>query len=99
MAGEKPKLWCVHIKVNGQRVDDLNIMGPETEDEVMAMMHPQIIRLMLQGFRLEVEYMHTLDYDEPPMLEMIIIQSIIAFLQFKGALFYIYEQIKKGQES
>jgi hypothetical protein len=98
MAGEKPKLWCVHIKVNGQRVDDLNIMGPENEDEIMAMIAPQALRLMLQGFHLEVEYMHTLDYEEPPMLDMIIIQSLIAFLQFKGALFYIYEQVKKGQE-
>jgi hypothetical protein len=43
--------------------------------------------------------MHTLDYEEPPMLDMIIIQSLIAFLQFKGALFYIYEQVKKGQGS
>lgn len=96
MTGEKPKLWCVHITVNGERQDDLIIMGAENEEEIMKMIGPQALRLLLQGHMLHVEYIHTIDYEETPMLESIIIQSIIAFLQFKGALFYIYNQMKKG---
>lgn len=98
MTGEKPKMWCVHITVNGQRIDDLILVGPESEEEIMQMLGPQALRLLLQGHMLHVEYMHTLDYEEPPLLDMIIIQSMVAFLQFKGALFYIYEQVKKARE-
>lgn len=98
MAGEKAKMWCVHISINGQRIDDLILVGPEDEDEIMKMIAPSALRLLLKGFNMHVDYIHTIDYEEPPMLDMIIIQSILAFLQFKGALFYIYEQIKKGRE-
>lgn len=100
MSAEKPTLWCCHVFLpNGQRLDDLKFfMDTDNEHEVMEYMRQAVRNGVAEGgLPVVIGYVHVVEYEEPPMLESIIITSIIAFLQFKGALNYIYEQIKKGQ--